>query len=255
MNFFEKLLNWLEPDYGGGAFMLFGAAHWGAIACVSVFIFYFAWKRNTLKPSARQWWRVSMAALLLINDLARQIWYWEAGLWSAQIMLPFHLCSLMAYLTAYMLITKDYRAYEFMYFAGIAGGSQALLTPPLGQYGFPHFLFWQTYIWHGLIVIGAFYMTFVEGYRPTLRSLGKVFISLNILMIVVNIANWFLGSNYMFLAYKPIEPSILDLLGPWPFYIIQMEIVGIILCSLLYLPFALRRGQPTTYTTARLAQH
>lgn len=240
MNFFDKLLDWLNPDYGGGAFVLFGLAHLGALACVLGFICYFAWTRDSLEPVARRRWRFGMAAVLLINDLARQIWYWEAGLWSVQIMLPFHLCSLMAYVTAYMLITRDYQAYEFMYFAGIAGGSQALLTPPLGQYGFPHFLFLQTYIWHGLIVIGACYMTFVEGYRPTLRSLGKVIIGLNLLMIIVSVANWFLDSNYMFLAYKPVEPSALDLLGPWPLYILQMEIVGVILCSLLYLPFAFR---------------
>ena len=83
-------------------------------------------------------------------------------------------------------------------------------------------------------------MTFVEGYRPTLRSLGKVIIGLNLLMIIVSVANWFLDSNYMFLAYKPVEPSALDFLGPWPLYILQMEIVGVILCSLLYLPFAFR---------------
>jgi hypothetical integral membrane protein (TIGR02206 family) len=179
---------------------------------------------------------------LLINDLVRHIWYWKAGEWSVQTMLPFHLCSLMAYVTAYMLIAFDYRAYEFMYFAGIAGRSQALLTPPLGQYGFPHFLFWQTYIWHGLIVLGAIYMTFVEGYRPVLSSLGKVIIGLNLLLIIVGIANWFLGSNYLFLAYKPEEPSALDLLGSWPSYILQMEMVGPLLFGLLYLPFAFRRA-------------
>ena len=132
MNFFDTLLDWFNPDYSGGAFMLFGPAHLGALACVLVFIFYFAWRRDSLDPEARHQWCFEMAAVLLINDLARQIWYWQAGQWSVQIMLPFHLCSLMAYVTAYMLITRDYRAYEFMYFAGIAGGSQALLTPPLG---------------------------------------------------------------------------------------------------------------------------
>lgn len=236
-------LTWLAGEYQGGAFVLFGAAHWLALFSVAMLIGYFVWQRDTLAPTARRRWRYGMAALLLINDLARQIWYLTNGLWSVQIMLPLHLCSLMAYVTAYMLITMDYRAYEFMYFMGIAGGSQALLTPPLGQYGFPHFLFWQTYIWHGLIVVGAFYMTLVEGYRPTLRSLGKVIVGTNLLMIIVGLSNPLLGSNYMFLAYKPLEPSALDLLGPYPWYILSMEIAGLILCSLLYLPFAIRNRQ------------
>jgi len=240
MNFINNLPEWLSPNYAGERFVLFNAVHWTALACVALFIGYFAWTRQSLSPSARRGWRYGMASVILLNDLARQIWYWVVGEWSAQIMLPFHLCSLMAYVTAYMLITLDYRAYEFMYFTGIAGGSQALLTPPLDQYGFPHFLAWQTYIWHGLIVIGALYMTFVEGYRPTFRSLIKVFIGLHILMIIVSIANWFLGSNYMFLAHKPEQASAFDLLGPWPWYLLSMEAVGLILCGLLYLPFAKR---------------
>jgi len=51
-----------------------------------------------------------------------------------------------------MLVTKSYPFYEFAYFMGIAGTLQALLTPDLGIYGFPHYRFFQTFIW--LEVIG-----------------------------------------------------------------------------------------------------
>jgi len=247
MNSFN-LPAWLSGDYSGGAFVMFGWAHLAALLTAALFVGYFAWKRDKLSGTARRRWRYGMAALLLINDLVRHVWYAVNGLWSVQIMLPLHLCSLMAYVTAYMLITLDYRAYEFMYFLGIAGGMQALMTPSLGQYGFPHYLFWQTYIWHGIIVVAALYMTFVEGYRPTLRSLGKVIIGTNIFLVIVAIANPLLGSNYMFIANKPLSPTLLDYLGPWPWYILSMEIAGIALCSLLYVPFAVRNMRTAQVT-------
>lgn len=230
---------WISADYQGGAFVLLGPSHLSVLLCLAIVIGYFAWQRNSMSPLARKRWRYGMAILLLLNDAARHWWYWYNGLWSLQLMLPLHLCSLMAY-TAYMLITLDYRVYEIMYFAGIGGAAQAFITPTLGQYGFPHFHYWQYFLWHALIILGAVYMTLVEGYRPTLLSLGKTAIALNVALIIVGIANVFLGSNYMFLAYKPPEGSMFDYLGPWPWYIVAMEVIGLALCALLYLPFAVR---------------
>ncbi|MGB2956822.1 MAG: hypothetical protein WBB64_12750 [Anaerolineales bacterium] len=40
-----------------------------------------------------------------------------------------------------MLIKKDQRIFEFTYFMGISGALQALFTPDIGMYGFPHFRF------------------------------------------------------------------------------------------------------------------
>jgi len=46
-----------------------------------------------------------------------------------------------------------------------------------------------------------------------------------------------LGSNYLFLAYKPPAATLLDYLGPWPWYFLSMVAIGLALASLLYLPF------------------
>jgi uncharacterized membrane protein YwaF len=42
-------------------------------------------------------------------------------------------------------------------------------------------------------------------------------------MIFVGLVNWAIGSNYMFIARKPDTPSLIDVLGPWPLYIIWLE--------------------------------
>jgi hypothetical integral membrane protein (TIGR02206 family) len=83
-------------------------------------------------------------------------------------------------------------------------------------------------------------MTLVEGYRPTWKSLGRVFLWTNIYMVAVFILNQVIGSNYLFIAHKPETPSLIDLLGPWPWYILALEAIGLVLCLLLYLPYAVR---------------
>ena len=47
-----------------------------------------------------------------------------------------------------------------------------------------------------------------------------------------------IGSNYLMINGKPDTPSLLDLMPAWPVYIIYMEAMGIFMCLLLYLPFA-----------------
>ena len=155
-------------------------------------------------------------------------------------MLPLHLCSLLVWTGALMLITKNYRIYEFMYFMGIGGAIQALATPGLGSYGFPHFFYFQYFISHGLIITSAIYMTVVEGLRPTWKSLLRVAIWMNIYAVAVYFINSAIGSNYLFVNYKPNTPSLLDLLPHWPIYILYMELIGVITILLLYLPFAIK---------------
>jgi uncharacterized membrane protein YwaF len=59
-------------------------------------------------------------------------------------------------------------------------------------------------------------------------------------MIVIHFINLAIGSNYLFTVGKPPTESLLDLLGPWPLYLLSMEAIGFALFFLLYLPFMLK---------------
>ena len=83
-------------------------------------------------------------------------------------------------------------------------------------------------------------MTAVEGYRPRWQSLLRVAVGANLYVAAVGLVNLWLGSNYMFLMYKPNAPSLLDYLGPWPWYVLAAEPIGVAVFLLLYLPFAIR---------------
>jgi len=230
------MTNFFAANYQGPAFELFGMAHFaalGAFVLLNLFLLRFKNASDSTK-SAIRW---ILALILLVNEVAWHYWNYAVGRWTIQTMLPLHLCSLLVWTGVLMLITKNYRIYEFMYFMGIGGAIQALATPGLGIYGIPHFVFFQYFISHGLIITSAIYMTVVEGFRPTWRSILRVAIWMNIYVVIVYFINTAIGSNYLMINYKPNTPSILDVLPEWPIYILYMELIGVVTVLLLYLPF------------------
>jgi hypothetical integral membrane protein (TIGR02206 family) len=233
------MIDYFAADYQGPPFELFGTAHLaalGALVPLNLFLFRF---RNA-PVGTRTTIRRLLALILVGNELAWHYWNYGVGRWTIQSMLPLHLCSLLVWTGALMLLTANYRVYEFMYFMGIAGAIQALGTPGIGIYGFPHFFFFQYFLSHGLIITSAIYMTAVEGFRPTLKSIPRVVIWMNVYALIVFFINSAIGSNYLMINYKPDTPSLLDLLPEWPVYILYMELIGLVSVLVLYLPFAVK---------------
>lgn len=233
------MTEFFAASYDGPAFEFLGRAHLAALGALILLNLLLLSFKNAGDPTRSAVRRV-LALILWGNELAFHYWNYSAGIWTIQTMLPLHLCSVLVWAGGWMLVTRSYRIYEFMYFMGIAGAIQALATPDLGVYGFPHFRFFQTFISHGLIVTSAIYMTVVEGFRPTWKSMLRVAIWMNLYAGVVYFINSAIGSNYLMINHKPELPSLLDLLPEWPVYIFYMELIGIISMLLLYLPFAVK---------------
>lgn len=231
------MLEYFSLNYSGAPFDLYGTGHLIALGLVILFCLSFIYFKTIWNEKQRKQFRYTLAIILLLNELAWHGWalYW--GIWTIQTMLPLHMCSIIVWLTMVMLITNNYAVYEVAYFLGIGGALQALLTPDITGYGFPHFRAFNTFLAHGLLVAVPIYMTIVEGFRPTLQSFKRVFIWTNLYMIPVFFLNLVIGSNYLFIAYKPNFPSLLDLLAPWPWYIIELEVIGAAILFFLYLPF------------------
>ena len=227
-------------DYLGDPFKLFGLPHiiaMSIIVLINIAIICFG---QRLSSRWRSVVRYTLAFLLIFAETAWHVWNLVTGQWTIQTMLPLHLCSVFVWLSAVMLLTKNYHIYEFAYLLGIAGAAQAIITPDAGQYGFPHFRFFQVFVSHGAIVTSAVFMTVVEGYRPVPKSLLRVAVIANVYMLFVGAVNALIGSNYLFIAHKPETASLLDVLPPWPWYILYIEGIGLVMILLLYLPFAIR---------------
>jgi hypothetical integral membrane protein (TIGR02206 family) len=93
---------------------------------------------------------------------------------------------------------------------------------------------------HGLLITATIYMTTVEGFRPTWKSLWRVVTSLNIYAAMIYPVNLLLGTDFLFINSKPATANLLDALPPWPYYLIYMELIGLAVFLLLYLPFIIR---------------
>lgn len=230
---------YFAKDFGGPSFELFKSNHLFALSIVFIFVLFLVFLRWRKSQILNNWFRWSLAVLLVLQETSYHFWNIYIDEWTLQKMLPLHICSAFVWLSALMLVTKNRHIYDFAFFLGISGALQALLTPDIAEYGFPHYRFFHVFISHGSIILAALYMTIVEGYRPTWRSFGKVLLWLNIYAVFTFIINILIGSNYMFVRHKPETASLLDMLGPWPVYIFAAEGVALIMFFILYLPFAI----------------
>lgn len=225
--------------YNGPPFELFGTGHIIALVIIGAIIAFLIWGWRNPSEAGKRRGRYLVLGVFLLAELSWHAWNVVHGAWSIREHLPLHSCSISAIGTLIVLLTRNYRIYEIVFFIGIAGASQTLLTPEAGNYALPHFRAIQTLAAHGMIVIALVYMTTIEGLRPTWTSIWKTMLFGNLYMLFVTGVNYSLGSNYMYTLHKPETASLLDLMGPWPWYLFNAQFLALFLFVLLYLPFAI----------------
>jgi len=221
----------------GDYFTLFSVEHINMIGLLMVSILLLYIFRHTKRSNVIKY---MILACLILSEVTLNLWYFMTNTWDIATTLPFQLCTMSVYLSIWMLISEKYHVFEIVFFIGIGGAIQAILTPEL-YYNFPHFRFIHFFIAHIAIILASLYMVFVKKYKPTLKSLWKSFLCLNVLAFMVFNINQLTGGNYMFLSRKPTNPSLLDYLGDYPWYILSLEGVAIILYFIMYMPFAFTR--------------
>lgn len=226
-------------DFQGSSFVAYSQQHiWGllgvAVLISSIIIFDILTNKKYQKIIA-----FTMAAILLLQELSLSLVRIHWGVWDVSTSLPLQLCGAAVILSAVLLITKNYRIYEVVYFWALAGATQALLQPNLTRFGFPHYRYFQFFLSHGLILTTAIYATTSFGFRPTKKSVVRVFVITNIYALLIGGVNLITGGNYMFICHKPETASLMDVLGPWPVYIIPLEFMALLSYLFYYSPFAI----------------
>jgi len=149
--------------------------------------------------------------------------------------LPLQLCDLTVWLSVAACLTLAPWVVEFDYFAGLAGAGMALLTPDLWR-PWPSYPAIYFFVAHGGIVIAVIVLVFGR-VRP-LRA-GAVWRAYALLLGWAAVAGTFnvvAKTNYMYLCRKPASATALDMLGPWPVYLIVGAVVALALFWLLWLP-------------------
>jgi len=196
-----------------------------------------------LRPG--NWTRISGLVLAVIL-VGAEVGWWiflaatgatEAELGSA---LPIQLCDAAIFIAAFALVLRTQLLVEITYFWGLAGTIQAVITPDLPQH-FPAFPYFQYYVAHGGIVLAALFLVVGLGRWPRRDSVLRVLVITVAFTLLVGAIDAATGADYMYLRSKPGSATLLDLLGPWPWYLAWAALIGVALLLVLDAPFRVLR--------------
>ncbi|MGX6441853.1 YwaF family protein [Neobacillus sp. K501] len=226
-------------------FAMFSISHFVIILLlflVSIVIFR---KREKMRHGTWRMAEVGVAISLVVMETGYHLWMLMNGTWNVSHAIPLELCSISLILSVILLLTRKKIIYEILLFTALLGASQAIFTPLL-TFDFPHFRFIHFFYTHLMTIWVVFYFTWVIGYRPTIWSVVKLFVFLNFLMPIIMLINKVVDGNYMFLSHKPKSASLLNVLGPYPWYILSMEglLIGLSLLVWLILRSKTGDGHP-----------
>jgi hypothetical integral membrane protein (TIGR02206 family) len=217
----------------------FTQQHWAALGTgvLVVAVFILVGRRG---GNGRQLATALLAFLnLSVYPLSLLAWWSLDGEKSIDNFLPFHLCDIAAITAGIALITKRRLACALTYFWGLAATLQGLLTPAL-TVGFPSAPYLMFFLHHFAVVAAALYLPLVEGWRPKQplwREMLEIYGWSVAYLAFAMTVNSLLGSNFAFASRPPDNPSLIDQLGPWPWYLLSMQGIAILFFSLLALPF------------------
>jgi hypothetical integral membrane protein (TIGR02206 family) len=199
-----------------------------------------------LRPG--RWTRAAGLALAVLLVGAEVGWWIYLGVTGAKdaelgTALPLQLCDAAIFISAFALIFRTQLLVEVTYFWGLAGTIQALITPDLPQH-FPTFPFFQYYFAHGGIITAGLFLVIGLGRWPRRDAFLRVLVVTIAYVLLVGAIDAATGANYMYLRSKP-PASLLDLLGPWPWYLGWAGLIGVALLFVLDAPFRLLRRRST----------
>ena len=138
-----------------------------------------------------------------------------------------------------------------VYYCVLCATLQGLLTPSVAH-DFPSWTYFAFFLSHGVTVITALYLPLALEWKPARWDFLWALLLANVYLAAVHPVNMLLETNYGFTVATPAGGSVLDLFGPWPWYLLWMQIPALVLMYLLTLPF---RHYPRGRTGSSLFHH
>lgn len=218
-------------------FRLFSPAHLcalGLIAATSALLVVLA-RRGPRAAAALRW---TLGLALPLGMVAALVLFRHQGE-SWRTLAPLQLCDVALFVAAFALLTLNPLAAELAWFWGAAGSVLAVLTPDLSA-GFPAPVFFTYFALHGAVIASAVLLPFGLGRKPRPGALWRALLLTNLYALAMGGVNLAFGTNFLYLRAKPPGPTPFDWFGPWPWYLLVCEGVGLLLFAALSLPF--RRG-------------
>ena len=178
--------------------------------------------------------------LVLLMTLANHLILIFIDSWTITDNLPLHLCSISAIICCFIgFIKKNQILFEFLFYAGIIGGTLSLLTPQITLYKEINFFYIMFYFKHASIITIPLFMRYNMKLNLSKNSWFKVFGLINIILFIIIPINNLLSSNYLYVSTPPQvnNPLIINNLNKImgiPTYVFYWEIIMISLLLVLY---------------------
>lgn len=222
-----------------------------ALLCAVVLV---RWARRS--PEVRVLASLRLAGwIMLVNSVLWTVWGMLPWSWNLHESLPLHYSDALRFVAPIALITRAPWAIAVSYFWGLTLNLQAVLTPDVNYFIWPPLEFTEYWFAHLSALLVPIVLTWGLGWRPTWRGGGLAYavtLGWAALALGVNAAT---GANYGYLSRAPQGPSLLDVLGPWPQYLLAEALLVAAVWAAMTLPWTLidaRRGTPTTPGTRLL---
>jgi hypothetical integral membrane protein (TIGR02206 family) len=221
-------------------FVAYGPSH---VAVLVIFVLGAAaliWiGRRQTESQARLFGRI-FAAVILVAFIVALVYKLIRPVLDSSV--PLHLCDVAELTAAYALWTQRHWAFVLTYYWCLVLSSQALITPDVGTVeegapDFPHHLFLTFFTLHVLVVWAAIYLTWGRRMRPTWRDYRFAIIVTFAWVAFTFTFNAITGTDYGYLNRKPPTASVLDVLGPWPVYLLIEITIVLIVWALMTWPW------------------
>ncbi|EMY76923.1 TIGR02206 family protein [Leptospira weilii serovar Ranarum str. ICFT] len=177
-----------------------------------------------------------LAWILILNYIVYVIYRIDSGHWEIRYDLPMEFCNWAMIVTSIALLTHNRTFAELSYFWVLSGSINGVITPDL-QVTFPHIYFFIFFIAHSGLVIASLYLVFGLKLEPRPWAVLRAFLYSQTFFATAFAVDYALDGNYGYMMSKPAAGSALDYLGEWPYYLMQMQLIGFAFFFLLYLPF------------------
>ena len=189
-------------------------------------------------------WLKVFAAVIVVDELSWWVYLVAGGVPGSVLAqsLPLQLCDVAVFVAAAALWTRRPLLVVITYFWALAGTIQALVTPDLPQQ-FPAYPYWQYYIAHGGVVAAALVLVVGLRIHPRPQAVFVVAALTLAYAALVGAVDAVTGANYMYLRAKPPSSTLLDAMGPWPWYVAAAALLGAALFAVLDAPFRVARSR------------
>lgn len=185
--------------------------------------------------------------LLLANSVFWTVWGFMPWIWNIQESLPLHFSDALRFIGPIALITRAHWAIVVTYFWGLTLNMQSVLTPDVNYFLWIPLEFAEYWVAHLSGVLVPIVLTWGLGFRPTWRGYALAFAATLGWAALAFSLNLLAGTNYGYLNGAPAGPSLLDVMGPWPFYLLVEAAAIAVVWALMTWPWVAsdrRRGTP-----------